>query len=207
MMPGVPERRSHDYVRHGTTGLFARVQHRRRHRDLPVHQAEHRPGRRAGHPLETPAPLDRDLPKSYRVAALRRLTAPSAARLPDFSSIHPSRWAAVRRVVVRPVLGVRPVVEDRGQLAPARRCCRASPSGRRPGSPRRCRCSSALAGPAVTASGVRPSRCATRCSSPASRPAPSQQEEPGTGRGRSAATLPTRPGNVKPELARRRPCP
>ena len=23
MMPGVPERRSHDYVRHGTTGLFA----------------------------------------------------------------------------------------------------------------------------------------------------------------------------------------
>jgi hypothetical protein len=26
MMPGTPERRSHDYVRHGTTGLFAALE-------------------------------------------------------------------------------------------------------------------------------------------------------------------------------------
>ncbi len=32
MMPGMPERRTHDYVRHGVTSLFAAFQHRRRHR-------------------------------------------------------------------------------------------------------------------------------------------------------------------------------
>ena len=30
MMPGVPERRTHDYSRHGTTTLFAALEHRHR---------------------------------------------------------------------------------------------------------------------------------------------------------------------------------
>ena len=34
MMPGMPERRTHDYVRHGTTSLVRGNQHRRRHGDL-----------------------------------------------------------------------------------------------------------------------------------------------------------------------------
>jgi hypothetical protein len=28
MMPGMPEKRTHDYIRHGTTSLFCRLQHR-----------------------------------------------------------------------------------------------------------------------------------------------------------------------------------
>jgi hypothetical protein len=34
MMPGMDERRTHDYVRHGVTSLVRRVQHRRRDRHL-----------------------------------------------------------------------------------------------------------------------------------------------------------------------------
>jgi hypothetical protein len=36
MMPGMPEKRAHDYFRHGTTCLFAAFQHRRRNRDLQL---------------------------------------------------------------------------------------------------------------------------------------------------------------------------
>ena len=72
MMPGIPERRSHDYVRHGTTSLFAAFniadgtvisELRRRHRasefeEVPgpdrqgrVGRAGRAPGlRQAGHP-------------------------------------------------------------------------------------------------------------------------------------------------------------
>ena len=51
-------------------------------RRSPTRQAEHRPGRRAGHPLEVLAPLDRDLPARLHLPRRRRRRAtPARGRL------------------------------------------------------------------------------------------------------------------------------
>ena len=47
-------------------------------RRSPARQAEHRPGRRAGHPLEVLAPLDRDLPARLHLSRRRRRPATRA---------------------------------------------------------------------------------------------------------------------------------
>ena len=49
-------------------------------RRSPARQAEHRPGRRAGHPLEVLAPLDRDLPARLHLPRRRRRLATPARR-------------------------------------------------------------------------------------------------------------------------------
>src|SRR5665648_817050 len=76
MMPGMPEKRTHDYVRHGTTSLFAALDtadgtvisslHRRDRRPAPALRSPLRPSPRNRHPQlgqsleQRPAPLHLD---------------------------------------------------------------------------------------------------------------------------------------------------
>ena len=67
MLPGTPERRSHDYTRHGTTSLFAALSTRRRHRHHLLAQAP--PGHRV-----------QEVPRAHRQRGPRRPRRPPHPR-------------------------------------------------------------------------------------------------------------------------------
>jgi SRSO17 transposase len=95
--------------------LIATAVTRWRIEEDPACQAEHRPGRRAGHPLEVLAPLDRDLPARLHLPRRRR------------------RLAAPARCRFRPGCRTDPGHRSGAAAAPARHCHPAAPA--RPGPP------------------------------------------------------------------------